>query len=88
MTEAALWDRLHEVMPDLTCFIITHRPATLELSDDIVVLEGGRIVERGSHRELIRLDGLYRKLYHRIVLEQAVECREHSEFRGDPKEPR
>jgi ATP-binding cassette subfamily B multidrug efflux pump len=87
-TEAALWDRLHEVMPDLTCFIITHRPATLELSDDIVVLEGGRIVERGSHRELIRLGGLYRKLYHRIVLEQAVERREHSEFRGDSKEPR
>jgi ATP-binding cassette subfamily B multidrug efflux pump len=87
-TEAALWDRLHEVMPDLTCFIITHRPATLELSDDIVVLEGGRIVERGSHLDLIGLGGLYRKLYHRIVLEQAVECREHSEFRGDPKEPR
>ncbi len=86
-TEGALWDRLHEVMPDLTCFIITHRPATLEISDDIVVLEGGRIVERGSHRDLIRLDGLYRKIYHRIVLEQAVECRDHSEFRGDPKEP-
>jgi ATP-binding cassette subfamily B multidrug efflux pump len=87
-TEAALWDRLHEVMPNLTCFIVTHRPATLELSDEIIVLEDGRIAERGSHRELIRLDGLYKKLYHRIVLEQAVECREDSEFRGDPKEPR
>jgi len=87
-TEAALWDRLHEVMPDLTCFIITHRPATLEVSDDIIVLDGGRIAERGSHRGLISGDGLYKRLYHRIVLEQAVECREHSEFRGDPKEPR
>jgi ATP-binding cassette subfamily B protein len=86
-TEAALWDRLHEVMPDLTCFIITHRPATLELSDDIVVLEKGRIAERGTHRDLIGLDGLYKKLYHRIVLEQDVECREGSEFRGDPDEP-
>jgi ATP-binding cassette subfamily B multidrug efflux pump len=87
-TEAALWDRLHEVMPDLTCFIITHRPATLELSDDILVLDGGRIVGRGSHRDLIRQEGIYRRLYHRIVLEQAVECREGSEFRGDPSEPR
>jgi ATP-binding cassette subfamily B protein len=75
-------------MPDLTCFIITHRPATLQLSDDIVVLEGGRIVERGSHQSLIELGGLYKKLYHRIMLEQAVECREDSEFRGDPGEPR
>jgi ATP-binding cassette subfamily B multidrug efflux pump len=87
-TEAALWDRLHEVMPDLTCFIITHRPATLEVSDDIVVLDQGRIVERGSHDELIDLGGLYKRLYHRIVLEQAVECKEESEFRGDPREPR
>jgi ATP-binding cassette subfamily B protein len=87
-TEAALWDRLHEVMPDLTCFIITHRPATLELSDDIIVLDGGRIAERGTHRGLIQQGGLYKNLYHRIVLEQAVECREHSEFRGDPDEPR
>jgi ATP-binding cassette subfamily B protein len=87
-TEAALWDRLHEVMPDLTCFIITHRPATLELSDDIVVLDGGKIVERGTHPDLIRAGGLYRRLYHRIMLEEAVERREDSEFRGDPGEPR
>jgi ATP-binding cassette subfamily B multidrug efflux pump len=87
-TEAALWDRLHEVMPDLTCFIITHRPATLEVSDEIVVLDGGRIVERGSHRDLIGLGGLYKRLYHRIVLEQAVKSRGDSEFRGDPREPR
>lgn len=87
-TEAALWDRLHQVMPDLTCFIITHRPATLEVCDEIVVLDGGRVVERGSHLDLIRGRGLYKRLYHRIVLEQAVESREHSEFRGDPNEPR
>jgi ATP-binding cassette subfamily B protein len=87
-TEAVLWDRLHEVMPDLTCFIITHRPATLEVADEIVLLDGGRIVERGTHPELIRQGGLYRRLYDRIVLEEAVEWREGSQFRSDPSEPR
>ncbi len=71
-TEAALWDRLHEVMPDLTCFIITHRPATLELVDDIIVLENGQIVERGKHADLMSRRGVYTKIYRRIALEEAM----------------
>ncbi|MFH1313807.1 MAG: ABC transporter ATP-binding protein [Candidatus Eisenbacteria bacterium] len=85
-TEAVLWDRLHEVMPDLTCFIITHRPATLELADNIIVMDGGKIVERGDHPGLIEQGGIYRKLYHRIMLEEEIETGEHSEFRSDPAE--
>jgi len=71
-TEAVLWDRLHEVMPDLTCFIISHRPATLEKADKIIVLDEGRMVETGGHIDLILKEGLYCKLYHRIMLEEAV----------------
>jgi len=71
-TEAALWDRLHEVMPNLTAFIVSHRPATLEKADKIVVLEDGRIAESGSHIDLILKEGVYCKLYHRIMLEEAV----------------
>ena len=71
-TEAALWDRLHEVMPDLTCFIVTHRPATLEKASNIIVFDDGRIVEQGGHLELILKEGLYCKLYHRIMLQEAV----------------
>ena len=71
-TEAALWDRLHEVMPDLTCFIITHRPATLELVDDIIVLEKGEVVERGTHADLMSREGVYTRVYKRIALEEAV----------------
>lgn len=71
-TEAVLWDRLHEVMPDLTCFIISHRPATLEKADKIIVLDEGRVVETGGHIDLILKEGLYCKLYHRIMLEEAV----------------
>ena len=79
-TEAALWDRLHEVMPDLTCFIITHRPATLELADKIIVLDDGRVVERGTHAELLEQEGLYYKLYSRIRLEEDVGLTEGSEM--------
>jgi len=71
-TEAALWDRLHQVMPELTCFIITHRPATLELTDKIIVLDDGRVVETGTHSELLQQEGLYFKLYNRIRLEEDV----------------
>jgi ATP-binding cassette subfamily B protein len=72
-TEAALWDRLHEVMPELTCFIITHRHATLEVMDEIIVLDEGRVVETGHHSDLISGGTLYSSLYRRILLEEAVE---------------
>jgi len=71
-TETALWDRLHQVMPDLTCFIITHRPATLELADKVIVLDEGRVVETGTHGGLLEQEGLYFKLYNRIRLEEDV----------------
>jgi ATP-binding cassette subfamily B protein len=80
-TEAALWDRLHEVMPQLTCFIISHRPATLELCDNILVLDNGHVIEEGSHAELTRLNGLYHRLYQRIMLEEVVD------YRDDPRDP-
>jgi ATP-binding cassette subfamily B protein len=71
-TEAALWDRLHEVMPGMTAVIITHRPDTLERADNIYVMENGRVVESGRHSELIVRDGLYARIYKRYRLEEQV----------------
>ena len=71
-TEAALWDRLHEVMPGMTAIIITHRPDTLEKADNIFVLEDGKIVESGNHRDLIACDGNYARIYRRYRLEEQV----------------
>lgn len=79
-TEAALWGRLHDVMPDLTCFIISHRPATLELADKIVVLDYGRIIETGTHAGLLEQEGVYFKLYNRSRLEEDVASKDE----GDP----
>jgi len=72
-TEAALWDRLHQVLPDLTAILITHRPDTLERADRIYVMEGGRVIETGRHFELIARDGHYARIYRRFRLEEAVE---------------
>lgn len=71
-TETALWDRLHEVLPDVTAMLITHRPDTLQRVDNIFVLKEGRIVERGRHGELMALAGEYARIYRRFELEKAV----------------
>jgi ATP-binding cassette subfamily B multidrug efflux pump len=71
-TESALWYRLHEVMPDMTAILITHRPDTLEAADMIYVLDEGRIVESGLHPDLISRDGHYARIYRRFQLEKAV----------------
>lgn len=71
-TEAALWDRLHEVLPELTAILITHRPDTLEKVDRIFVMEEGRIIETGHHHELMNSQGEYSRIYRRFRLEESV----------------
>ncbi|HSC51714.1 MAG TPA: ABC transporter ATP-binding protein [Gaiellaceae bacterium] len=60
---------LGEVMRDRTTLVIAHRPATIALADRVAVLEGGRIVEQGTHGELISRSPRYRAL---LALEQAA----------------
>ena len=54
---------VRELMRGRTTFVIAHRLSTIESADQILVLEEGQIVERGSHRELIAMGGRYRQLY-------------------------
>jgi ATP-binding cassette subfamily B protein len=71
-TEAALWDGLHQVFPTCITLVITHRAATLEKANLILVLERGAIVERGTHDELVSKKGVYHTLYELGKLEDEV----------------
>lgn len=62
-SEALIRDGLRSLRRGRTTFVIAHRLSTIESADQILVLENGEIVERGTHRELIELGGRYRQLY-------------------------
>lgn len=62
-TEAVILDALNRLMVGRTTFMIAHRLSTIRRADIILVLDQGELVERGSHAELMRRDGLYRRLY-------------------------
>ena len=72
-TEAHILDDLAHVMEGRTSFIISHRVSAVMNADLILVLDGGRMVERGLHTELMALGGTYAQLLHRQMLEQDIE---------------
>jgi len=78
-TEAEILRRLRGVMRERTSIVVAHRISTVKDADEILVLDGGRIVERGSHRELLEHGGLYAQMYRRQLLEEELEVDEERE---------
>lgn len=62
-TERIVQDGMDKLMQGRTVFVIAHRLSTIQNSDAIMVLENGRIIERGSHDDLIQQKGTYYQLY-------------------------
>lgn len=75
-SEQLVQEALERLMKGRTAFIIAHRLSTIQFAHRIVVLDKGRIIEEGTHNELMGGDGLYRKLYNRWL-------KDSTEKRGD-----
>lgn len=63
MVEAKMYDNILKVLKSRGAIIITHRLVLSKLADDIIVLNEGRIIERGSHDELMNKGGIYKQMY-------------------------
>jgi ATP-binding cassette, subfamily B, bacterial MsbA len=61
-SERLVQDALTRLMEHRTSIVIAHRLSTVQHADEIIVIQSGKIVERGTHKELIQQEGLYRKL--------------------------
>jgi ATP-binding cassette subfamily B protein len=71
-TEEEILSRLRGVMRERTSIIVSHRISTVRDADVIFVLDAGRIVERGTHDELVRAGGLYADLHKKQLLEEEL----------------
>jgi subfamily B ATP-binding cassette protein MsbA len=71
-SERLVQDALNHLIPDRTTLVIAHRLSTIEHADQVLVLDHGRLVEQGTHAELLARDGLYAHLHRMQFREDAV----------------
>jgi ABC-type multidrug transport system fused ATPase/permease subunit len=67
VTEARLQEALTKLLRGRTSFVIAHRLSTIRHADLVIVLDHGRVIERGTHGELLRRGGHYADLYRKFV---------------------
>ena len=72
-TEEKILEGMKKIMKNRTSIIIAHRISTIKDADEIIVLDEGKIIERGQHEDLVALDGLYSSIYEKQLLEEKLE---------------
>lgn len=73
-TEDEILEGLRGVMRQRTSIIVAHRVSTVRDADQIFVMDEGRIIERGTHEQLVALDGTYASMYRKQLLEEELEA--------------
>lgn len=72
-TEENILNNLDSIKSKTTTIIISHRVSTIQDADEIIFLDNGQIVERGKHEELLQLNGFYKDLYEKQLLEEKIQ---------------
>ncbi len=71
-TEEEILQNLHKISQKKTTIIVSHRVSSAKSADKIIVLEEGKIIQEGSHNELVNTDGYYKELYAKQLLEKEM----------------
>jgi ATP-binding cassette subfamily B protein len=71
-TENIILNNLGRIMKNRTSIIISHRVSSAKLADKIVVLDGGKIIQQGTHDSLINVEGMYKELYEKQLQTEEV----------------
>ena len=79
-TEAQIQEGLDAVMRDRSTIVIAHRLSTIRYADRILVMDHGRIVEEGNHRQLLAAGGQYAELYNTYFRHQSLEAIEKPQW--------
>ena len=70
-TEGKIQAAFDKLMKDRTCFVVAHRLTTIKRADIILVMKDGKVIEKGTHKELLYKGGFYRELYESQFMHEA-----------------
>jgi len=71
-TEEIILNNLQKISKNKTTVIVSHRVSSVKHSDTILILENGKIIQQGTHNELVNIDGYYKELYEQQLLEKEI----------------